>query len=73
MDKGGGGGPAYPAEVHGFLKEVVAVAMDDFLLRVARQAFITLTEFCQGPCPQNQVRCPPDCAWGCGGPVPVRS
>ena len=42
-------------EVYSFLKEVVSNTMDDYLLKIARQAFVTLTEFCQGPCPLNQT------------------
>eukprot|EP00667_Euglena_gracilis_P000044 EG_transcript_44 len=43
------------AEVVTFLKEVVAdEGMDDVLCQLAIQGFRSVTEFCQGPCPENQ-------------------
>ena len=47
------------SEVVGFLKQVVLLDLDETICDLALQAFNTLTEFCQGPCPQNQVRIRP--------------
>eukprot|EP00667_Euglena_gracilis_P000060 EG_transcript_60 len=41
-------------EVVVFLKELLALEMDNTLLGIAVQSFNTLTEFCQGPCHENQ-------------------
>jgi len=42
-------------EVVLFLREAVQFRMDNVLLEMATQAFRTLTECCQGPCPLNQA------------------
>lgn len=41
-------------EVVVFMKEVLGLGMDNTLMKIAVQSFNTLTEFCQGPCPENQ-------------------
>ena len=43
------------SEVMGFMKDIVASDMDKLLCEIALQGFNTLTEFCQGPCPENQA------------------
>ena len=42
-------------EVVRFLKELIAFEMDSSILPLVIQTFNTLTEFCQGPCPDNQA------------------
>ena len=37
------------------LKEVISGAMEGSIISIATQTFHTLTELCQGPCPENQV------------------
>ena len=43
-------------EVMMFLKELVSIGpMEETIMKIAVQCFNTLTEFCQGPCPDNQM------------------
>eukprot|EP00667_Euglena_gracilis_P000043 EG_transcript_43 len=41
-------------EIVAFLRAIVSSQPDDTLVEVSTQAVITLTEFCQGPCVDNQ-------------------
>ena len=47
--------PSLLLSVQAFMKDIVAVDMDNTLCDVALQGFNTLTEFCQGPCQLNQA------------------
>ena len=38
-----------------FLKEVISGRMEELIFGTAIQTFHTLTELCQGPCPENQA------------------
>ena len=35
--------------------QITASEMEEAMLGIATQTFNTLTEFCQGPCPENQI------------------